>query len=100
MTDLIILILAILLLPLIIFRTEKNGLLFCKLTLAVIFLIIALEIITIIIKMNTGEFLFFNCLMIPVQAINIFSVSISYNIYKQKSANKDKKERKLEDTVV
>ena len=100
MFDVLILILALALLPLIVLRTDKNGLLLCKLSFVVIFLIIALAVVAIIVKIKTGEFIFFNLLMIPIQGLNIFSFSKSYMLYKRKRAKQKERMQEAKDIVV
>ena len=100
--DVVVLVLALILLPLILFRTDKNGILFCKIAFVVVFLIVACEIFAIIIKAYTGDNMIFNIIMIPVQVMNLTSLSMTFYSYKEKEKMKkeNRKNMKVEDIVV
>lgn len=98
--DLIVLALALALFPLIAFRTDKNGILFCKISLVIVFLIIACEIAAIIIKSHTGENTVFNIIVLLVQVMNLTSFSMSWYAYKQKAKKDNTKTIDLKNIVV
>lgn len=100
MLDLIALVLSIGLLPFIICRTDKNGILFCKISLAIGFSIILCEIIAIIVKINTGEYMIFNLLALIFQSINITSFAMSLYAYKEMNKKQNHNGKHIEDIVV
>lgn len=100
MWDLFVGALALILLPLVIFRTNKNGILLCKISFVIVFLIIACEVIAIITKDYNGENMIFNIITIPVQAINLISLSMSFYAYKEMEKKENRKNVNAKDVVV
>ena len=100
MWDFFVLILALALLPLIIFRTNKNGILLCKISFVIVLLIIGCEVVAIITKAYNGKNMIFNVIMIPIQAINLISLSMSFYAYKKLEKKENKKNMCVEDVVV
>lgn len=98
--DFIVLGLVLILLPFLICDLDKNGILFCIISFIIVFLIIACEIAAIIIKVNAGENTIFNIIMIPVQAINLTTISMRFYVCKEKNKKKNMKNVNLEDVIV
>lgn len=98
--DLAVLILALILLPFALFRTDKNGIRYCKISFAIVILIIVLEIIAIVVKSYMGDNIVFNIIMIPLQVTNLMSLSRSFYAYKEKRRKENMKNVNLEDIVV
>ena len=98
--DFLVLILSLILLPLVLFRTDRNGILFCKLSITLVFLIFVCEIIAFIVKPGMGEGIVFNVIMIPIQVANLLSLSSSFHRYKQKHKKVNEKNVNIDDVIV
>ena len=96
----VILFLTICYLLLITFSIDYRGNLYYWITLAIIILTIVLEIITIIVKINVGENTVFNFIMLPIQAINLISLSMSLIAYKLRNKKDKHKCENVIDIVV